>query len=46
MSYVAIISGEVPYEGELELITEGVTYVADGHELVGRFPDISRRRRG
>jgi proteasome lid subunit RPN8/RPN11 len=46
MSYVAIVTGEVPYEGKLELITEGVTYVADGHELVRRFPHMFKKAAG
>jgi hypothetical protein len=40
---VAIVTAEVPYDGALELITEGITYVADGHELVRRFPHMFRK---
>jgi hypothetical protein len=40
MTYVATVSGEVPYDGGLEPITAGVTYIADGHEIVRRFPHM------
>jgi proteasome lid subunit RPN8/RPN11 len=43
MTYVAITSGEVPYDGRLEPITAGVTYIADGHEIVRRFPHMFRK---
>ena len=45
MTYVAIVSGEVPYDRELVDITAGTTYVADGHELVRRFPHMYDRFR-
>lgn len=41
--YVAIVSGEVPYDGRLEPITAGVTYIAAGHEIVRRFPHMFKR---
>jgi hypothetical protein len=43
MTYVAITSGEVRYDGRLEPITAGVTYIADGHEIVRRFPHMFER---
>ena len=43
MSYVAIVSGEVLYDGRLEPITAGVTYIADGHEIVRRYPHMFKK---
>lgn len=43
MTMVAVVSGEVPYDGRLEPITAGVTYIVDGHELVRRFPHMFKR---
>ena len=43
MSYVATISGEVTYDGRLEPITAGVTYIADGHEIVRRYPHMFKK---
>jgi hypothetical protein len=42
MTHVAIVSG-VLYDGKLEQITAGVTYIADGHEIVRRFPHMFER---
>jgi hypothetical protein len=41
--FVATVSGEVPYDGRLETITAGVTYIADGHEIVRRFPHMFKK---
>ena len=43
VSYVATVLGEVLYDGKLEPITAGVTYIADGHEIVRRHPHMFRR---
>jgi hypothetical protein len=43
MTYVAIVSGEVLYDGRLEPITAGVSYIADGHEIVRRFPHMFKQ---
>jgi proteasome lid subunit RPN8/RPN11 len=41
--HVAIASGEVMYDGRLEEITAGVTYIADGHEIVRRNPHMFKK---
>jgi hypothetical protein len=46
MTYVAITSGEVPYEGKLEEIIAGITYIADDHEIVRRFPHMFKKAAG
>ena len=44
--HVATVTAEVLYDRKLELITEGVTYIAAGHELVRRFPHMFKKAGG
>jgi hypothetical protein len=46
VTYVATVSGEVMYDGRLEEITAGITYIADGHEIVRRYPRMFKKASG